>query len=133
MYKCLQHLLDLTAPLLVTPSYYCLAFMIPDSFLKCVCCSNRCKANAGDRYMLIFTIVRFCDCVCVCVFVCMQIRVMHVDATFAQGPVWARHHAQRMWSGESYFMQIDSHMRSVYGDSVTVNGHGDVYCPCCGA
>ncbi|EKX45392.1 hypothetical protein GUITHDRAFT_71355 [Guillardia theta CCMP2712] len=33
----------------------------------------------------------------------------------ARGPCWARYLAQRLWAGEKYYLQIDSHMRFAEG------------------
>ena len=38
------------------------------------------------------------------------IKLLH---TQARGPVWARHLVQQKWSGEEFFLQIDSHTRLV--------------------
>ena len=39
------------------------------------------------------------------------VRVMHVDSRRAAGPCWARHLCGRLWQGEPYTLQLDSHMR----------------------
>ena len=40
-----------------------------------------------------------------------RVKVMHVPATDAQGPCWARHLAESLIDGEEYVLQLDSHMR----------------------
>ena len=40
-----------------------------------------------------------------------QIRVIRMHHRDATGPCLARHIAQSLWRGESYYLQIDSHMR----------------------
>ena len=40
-----------------------------------------------------------------------QIREVRMDYREATGPCKARALAQRLWAGEEYFLQIDSHMR----------------------
>ena len=40
-----------------------------------------------------------------------QIRFASVDARESYGACWARHMAEQLWSGETYLLQIDSHMR----------------------
>ncbi len=40
-----------------------------------------------------------------------QVRTLKMDYREAAGPCWARHLAQALWQGESYVLQIDSHMR----------------------
>jgi [Skp1-protein]-hydroxyproline N-acetylglucosaminyltransferase len=42
-----------------------------------------------------------------------QIDTFHVDAQYSVGPVFARHLAHRMYRGEYYAMQVDSHIRFV--------------------
>jgi hypothetical protein len=44
-----------------------------------------------------------------------QCRVIGFDARDSLGACWARHHAQSLWRGEEYTLQIDSHMRFVDG------------------
>lgn len=44
-----------------------------------------------------------------------QVRMYPVDWREAEGVCWARHHAQQLWDGEEYTLQIDSHMRFVPG------------------
>jgi len=47
------------------------------------------------------------------------IRLLH---TQARGPVWARHLIQQKWSGEEYYLQIDSHTRLVKSwDTLLIN------------
>jgi len=40
-----------------------------------------------------------------------QIRVLYVHHIDGQGPSMARYYASKLWGGENYFMQIDSHLR----------------------
>jgi hypothetical protein len=40
-----------------------------------------------------------------------RVGIMHVPAEAARGPCWARHMGYRLWNGEDYVLQIDSHMR----------------------
>jgi|MDSY01.1.fsa_nt_gb hypothetical protein len=40
-----------------------------------------------------------------------RVRCMNFDWRDAEGPCWARHLAQKLWRGEDFFLQIDSHMR----------------------
>ncbi|NBO17948.1 MAG: hypothetical protein EBV03_01745 [Proteobacteria bacterium] len=40
-----------------------------------------------------------------------QVRVLEVDAHQSQGVCWARNQAQKLWQGEEYTLQLDSHMR----------------------
>jgi len=42
-----------------------------------------------------------------------QCRILRFDVAEAEGACWARHHAQKLWHGEEYALQIDSHMRFV--------------------
>lgn len=44
---------------------------------------------------------------------CLQtnLRCLLLPANQATGPCFARHLAQKLWQGEEYFLQIDSHMR----------------------
>jgi hypothetical protein len=42
-----------------------------------------------------------------------QCRVLRFDVAEAEGACWARHHAQKLWQGEEYVLQIDAHMRFV--------------------
>lgn len=44
-----------------------------------------------------------------------QVRIYPVDWREAEGVCWARYHAQQLWEGEEYTLQIDSHMRFVPG------------------
>lgn len=56
---------------------------------------------------------RSVDAHCFSSFSCRpnQVRVMHIDHTDAKGPSWARHMIEKMWDGEDYVLQLDSHMR----------------------
>lgn len=45
----------------------------------------------------------------------VQVREIHIPWQEATGPCKARHLAQQLWSGEEYYLQIDSHMRFVPG------------------
>lgn len=38
-----------------------------------------------------------------------QIRYLRFDPEFARGVCWARNMAQSLWTGEEYFLQVDSH------------------------
>lgn len=52
-----------------------------------------------------------------------RIRILRVNETESMGPYTARYFASKMWDGESWFMQIDSHMTFAYGwdaDSVSM-------------
>lgn len=40
-----------------------------------------------------------------------QCRVVEFDARESKGVCWARHEVQKLWRGEDYVLQIDSHMR----------------------
>lgn len=42
-----------------------------------------------------------------------QCRVSRFDIAEAEGACWARHQGQKLWRGEEYVLQIDSHMRFV--------------------
>jgi hypothetical protein len=44
-----------------------------------------------------------------------QTRSVTVDANKSLGACWARHHAEKLWQGEEYCLQIDSHMRFAAG------------------
>jgi hypothetical protein len=44
-----------------------------------------------------------------------QCRLLTFDAVESKGVGWARHHAQSLWRGEEYVLQIDSHMRFAAG------------------
>lgn len=44
-----------------------------------------------------------------------QVRTIEFDASESLGIGWARGHAQHLWRGEEYLLQIDSHMRFVDG------------------
>lgn len=44
-----------------------------------------------------------------------QVRVIEFDASESLGACWARHQVQKLWQGEDYYFQIDSHMRFVAG------------------
>mmetsp|Transcript_39330 Transcript_39330/g.72034 ORF Transcript_39330/g.72034 Transcript_39330/m.72034 type:complete len:609 (+) Transcript_39330:66-1892(+) len=39
-----------------------------------------------------------------------QIRVMYLHENESLGPAMARYYASKLWGGESYFMQVDSHL-----------------------
>lgn len=39
-----------------------------------------------------------------------QIRVIYVQDIDAKGPAWARYFASKLWGGETYYMQMDSHL-----------------------
>lgn len=38
-----------------------------------------------------------------------NIRIVTLDHTQAKGPTYARYHCSRLWRGEEYYLQIDSH------------------------
>lgn len=40
-----------------------------------------------------------------------QIRVLYVHETESQGPAMARYYASKLWGGENYFVQCDSHLQ----------------------
>lgn len=40
-----------------------------------------------------------------------QIRVLYVDESEALGPAMARYLASKLWGGETYYMQVDSHLQ----------------------
>ncbi len=40
-----------------------------------------------------------------------QVRLMKIESKDSQGACWARHQVQKLWQGEEYVLQIDSHMR----------------------
>ena len=42
-----------------------------------------------------------------------QVRTLEFDASESRGVGWARHQTQKLWQGEEYVLQIDSHMRFV--------------------
>lgn len=42
-----------------------------------------------------------------------RVEIIRLKHDQARGPVWARHLIQQKWSGEEYFLQIDSHTRLV--------------------
>src|SRR5258708_1738094 len=44
-----------------------------------------------------------------------QTRSVTFDANKSLGACWARHHAETLWQGEEYHLQIDSHMRFAAG------------------
>lgn len=44
-----------------------------------------------------------------------RVQVMAVDWRDSRGTCWARHHVQRMYRGETYTLQLDSHHRFVEG------------------
>ena len=44
-----------------------------------------------------------------------QVRFTRVAAQASQGVCWARHQAERLWRGETYTLQVDSHSRFAPG------------------
>jgi hypothetical protein len=44
-----------------------------------------------------------------------RVNIVHVQAEHALGPCWARHRGYKLWFGEEYVLQIDSHMRFADG------------------
>lgn len=49
-----------------------------------------------------------------------QIRQIDYDFSEARGPCFARYQASKLWRGEEYYMQIDSHMKFEQGWDDTV-------------
>ena len=43
------------------------------------------------------------------------VKVIDVDARESQGACWARSQVQRLYDGEDYYLQLDSHHRFAYG------------------
>jgi hypothetical protein len=41
--------------------------------------------------------------------------LISMDSSLARGPTWARHLIQQQWTGEEFYLQIDSHTRFVEG------------------
>ena len=53
-----------------------------------------------------------------------HMKVERIDAAASQGCCWARSQAQKFYNNETYWLQIDSHMRAVYGwDRLLVQMH----------
>lgn len=44
-----------------------------------------------------------------------RVRVIETDYRQSRGACWARHEAQKLYNGEDYVLQLDSHMRFVQG------------------
>jgi predicted 2-oxoglutarate/Fe(II)-dependent dioxygenase YbiX/peroxiredoxin len=44
-----------------------------------------------------------------------QVRIARVPARGSRGPCWARHQTERLWRGEEYSLQVDSHSRFAPG------------------
>jgi hypothetical protein len=40
-----------------------------------------------------------------------RVRVLYVNESEALGPAMARYFASKLWAGESYFAQADSHLQ----------------------
>eukprot|EP00547_Thalassionema_nitzschioides_P001033 CAMPEP_0194209722 /NCGR_PEP_ID=MMETSP0156-20130528/7738_1 /TAXON_ID=33649 /ORGANISM="Thalassionema nitzschioides, Strain L26-B" /LENGTH=550 /DNA_ID=CAMNT_0038936933 /DNA_START=136 /DNA_END=1789 /DNA_ORIENTATION=+ len=40
-----------------------------------------------------------------------QVRVLYVHASESLGPTMARYYASKLWNGETYFVQVDSHLQ----------------------
>jgi Rps23 Pro-64 3,4-dihydroxylase Tpa1-like proline 4-hydroxylase/peroxiredoxin len=56
-----------------------------------------------------------------------QVRVLEVDAKKSKGVCWARNQAQKLWDGEEFTLQIDSHMRFEPGwDDTLINMYNDL-------
>ncbi len=54
-------------------------------------------------------------------------RVIETDYRRSRGACWARHEAQKLFDGEDYVLQIDSHMRFVHGwDLICTDGIRDL-------
>lgn len=47
--------------------------------------------------------------------VCKPARIERLSYHSARGPTWARWRIQQEWTGEEYFLQIDSHTRMIKG------------------
>jgi hypothetical protein len=57
-----------------------------------------------------------------------QVRVSEFHASESRGVCWARSHSQKLWNGEEFTLQIDSHMRFVTGwDQILLEMHKN--CP----
>ena len=70
----------------------------PEKLVICICQQNDEKDdNCYDNYNLMGAII---------------IKITMTDKE-ARGPCWARYIIQQQWTGEEYFLQIDSHMRFV--------------------
>ena len=44
-----------------------------------------------------------------------QVRVLYVNETDALGPAAARYYSSKLWGGETYYVQIDSHLQFAHG------------------
>lgn len=44
-----------------------------------------------------------------------QLRLIEIHASESRGACWARSRIQKLWRGEDYYFQVDSHMRFVAG------------------
>ena len=44
-----------------------------------------------------------------------QVRVLYVNETDALGPAVARYYSSKLWAGESYYVQVDSHLKFANG------------------
>lgn len=54
-------------------------------------------------------------------------RVIDTDYRTSKGACWARHEAQKLYAGEDYVLQIDSHMRFVrHWDTICTDGIGEL-------
>ncbi len=52
-----------------------------------------------------------------------RFKVIETDFRQSRGVCWARHEAQKLYDGEDFVMQIDSHMRFVHGwDLILIDG-----------
>lgn len=70
----------------------------PEKLIICICQQNDEKDdNCYDNYNLMGAVI---------------IKITMTDKE-ARGPCWARYLIQQQWTGEEYFLQIDSHMRFV--------------------
>ena len=45
-----------------------------------------------------------------------QVRVLYMPETLAMGPAIARYYSSKLWGGETYYVQIDSHLHFAQRD-----------------
>lgn len=56
-----------------------------------------------------------------------NIRIMRISHLEAKGPTFARYHCSKLYKGEKYFMQIDSHMKFIpKWDTIVVDMYRDL-------
>ena len=60
-------------------------------------------ANHIETFCANSTFAKYCDA--------GQIRVLYLHEVDALGPAVARYYSSRLWGGETYYMQVDSHLR----------------------